>query len=478
MPGKRTKIRIPDPAPTPAPVWRTEFFELDERRRELRVGGTLVELEAKPFDLLLMLLKHAGEVVGKEDLLQVLWHGRPVSDSVLAKCVSRLRSALGDDSQELVRTIHGIGYRLGVEPTRIEDPAAAAPASSPALQPVPFSAAALMSLALGPALGNSRYGDSAAARLQPADAIEVAAAIEEWLRTRSPVTSAGERDDLAPMLMHAAELVEERFQTRAEIHGPISLNIAAGLQSLGRRHEAHALLLRALRRTEMLGSPLTLDLRVQLAELSVEMDRHDEATALLEQVMVEADAWYGGRSTAMLDARQGLALLDLERGRHEAAASRLRGLIADTTSWYPQSSDRAQTLAWLLARALLPLGQLQEAEALLTQVQCSGVARFEAQTPGYHELRLSLASLRRLQGRLSEARPLLDQLLLRSASRALEWHRLRLLALQERAQLLRLLDETELARADLLVAQADAQRYFGDSHSLARRLAQQLAELA
>lgn len=78
----------------------------------MRVGGNAVALERKSLEVLLQLLYRAGEVVTKEELLEAVWPGRIVSESVPAKCVSRIREVLGDDEQNIIKTVHGYGYRL------------------------------------------------------------------------------------------------------------------------------------------------------------------------------------------------------------------------------------------------------------------------------------------------------------------------------------------------------------------------------
>jgi len=93
-------------------MWRFADCEFDERRRELRVGGAVVDIEAKPLDLLHQLLLHAGEVVTKDELLDAVWPGLTVVDGSLATAVSKLRKALGDDS--IVLTLPRVGYRLAV----------------------------------------------------------------------------------------------------------------------------------------------------------------------------------------------------------------------------------------------------------------------------------------------------------------------------------------------------------------------------
>jgi eukaryotic-like serine/threonine-protein kinase len=95
-----------------ARLWRFAECEFDELRRELRVKGKPVELEAKPLDLLLQLLMHAGEVVTKEELLESVWPSVMVVDGSLATAVSKLRKVMGDE--QVILTVPRIGYRLAV----------------------------------------------------------------------------------------------------------------------------------------------------------------------------------------------------------------------------------------------------------------------------------------------------------------------------------------------------------------------------
>jgi len=95
-----------------ARLWRFAECEFDELRRELRVKGKPVELEAKPLDLLLQLLMHSGEVVTKEELLESVWPSVMVVDGSLATAVSKLRKAMGDE--QVILTVPRIGYRLAV----------------------------------------------------------------------------------------------------------------------------------------------------------------------------------------------------------------------------------------------------------------------------------------------------------------------------------------------------------------------------
>jgi len=92
--------------------WSFGAAVFDERTLGLTVDGREVELERKPLEVLRVLLAHAGEVVTKDQIVGAVWPGRFLSDTVLTKSISRIREALGDHDQSIVKTSHGYGYRL------------------------------------------------------------------------------------------------------------------------------------------------------------------------------------------------------------------------------------------------------------------------------------------------------------------------------------------------------------------------------
>ncbi len=81
----------------------------------LERDGVRVELERRPTELLRLMLLHPGDVVTKDELLDALWPDREVTENSLTKCVARLRQALGDESQTVIRTVHGYGYQFAAE---------------------------------------------------------------------------------------------------------------------------------------------------------------------------------------------------------------------------------------------------------------------------------------------------------------------------------------------------------------------------
>jgi DNA-binding winged helix-turn-helix (wHTH) protein/tetratricopeptide (TPR) repeat protein len=98
--------------------WMFAGAEFDEARWELIVAGQPVELERKPLELLAQLLRHAGEVLTKDELLESVWTGRIVVEAALTNAIGKLRKALGDETQSLIVTVPRVGYRLSCQVSR------------------------------------------------------------------------------------------------------------------------------------------------------------------------------------------------------------------------------------------------------------------------------------------------------------------------------------------------------------------------
>jgi non-specific serine/threonine protein kinase len=92
--------------------YRFGSAEFNEAKFELRVAGLPVEVERRALDVLAYLLRHAGEVVTKEELLREVWAGRITVDKVLPNAVTKLRRALGEANAERLLTQARVGYRL------------------------------------------------------------------------------------------------------------------------------------------------------------------------------------------------------------------------------------------------------------------------------------------------------------------------------------------------------------------------------
>ena len=129
--------------------WRFAHVQFDEAHAKLYVHGREVELDRSGQALLSYFLRHPGVLVHKDTLLNIGWSGRVVAENTLAKAISRLRQHLGDDNGELLRVVHGYGYRLLADVEALPIDAATtteplpvlAPAASAASAPPPVPAA-------------------------------------------------------------------------------------------------------------------------------------------------------------------------------------------------------------------------------------------------------------------------------------------------------------------------------------------------
>ncbi|MDJ0812397.1 MAG: winged helix-turn-helix domain-containing protein [Woeseiaceae bacterium] len=116
-------------------------------------------VEKRWMEVLVMLASRAGEVIERDEILEVVWEGRAMNDEPLNRCISQLRKALGDSPQkpEFIATITKVGYQLiapvrPLEPVAQEsEPAAAgptgeAPRTTNSLRALGLAAAALIAV--------------------------------------------------------------------------------------------------------------------------------------------------------------------------------------------------------------------------------------------------------------------------------------------------------------------------------------------
>jgi DNA-binding response OmpR family regulator len=83
---------------------------LDRAAREVHLDGAEVQLTQREFDLLEYLVRHRGQVVSREQLLESVWDFRsPGETRTVEVHVAQLRKKLG--RPELIRTVRGVGYK-------------------------------------------------------------------------------------------------------------------------------------------------------------------------------------------------------------------------------------------------------------------------------------------------------------------------------------------------------------------------------
>jgi TolB-like protein len=114
--------------------YRFGVFTLDADERQLAKAEEHLPLPPKTFDVLLALVRGAGRLVTKRDLLQAVWPDSFVEEGILAVHVSTLRKVLDtqDEVRRSIETVSRSGYRFRGDVTRV-DATMAAEASTPAL---------------------------------------------------------------------------------------------------------------------------------------------------------------------------------------------------------------------------------------------------------------------------------------------------------------------------------------------------------
>src|SRR5262245_5258202 len=93
---------------------RVGAFELYPGERQLLAEGRPVELGARAFDLLLVLVENAGRLVTKATLLERVWPRLVVDENNLPAQIAALRRVLGAGA---ISTVPRFGYRLDLAVT-------------------------------------------------------------------------------------------------------------------------------------------------------------------------------------------------------------------------------------------------------------------------------------------------------------------------------------------------------------------------
>ena len=112
-------------------------FRLHPGQRELRRDEAPVQVHGRALDILCALAAAQGTIVGKDELLALLWPARIVEEGNLHVHVSALRKALGEDGEghSYIVTVPGRGYRLAGLSGAASAVSAAAPSTRPLLLP-------------------------------------------------------------------------------------------------------------------------------------------------------------------------------------------------------------------------------------------------------------------------------------------------------------------------------------------------------
>ena len=102
-----------------ADALRVADLELDLLRRRVTRGGRRIDLTAKEFGLLELLMRRQGEVLPRSLIASQVWDMNFDSDTnVIEVAVRRLRAKMDDHFEpKLIRTVRGMGYVLEAPPS-------------------------------------------------------------------------------------------------------------------------------------------------------------------------------------------------------------------------------------------------------------------------------------------------------------------------------------------------------------------------
>ena len=112
-------------------IYKFGQFALDPELRVLYRGSEPVVLPGKCLETLVVLIRHRGQVVSKDELMATLWPDTAVEEANLTQNVSTLRKALADDPKQhrYIATVSGRGYSFVATVTEVQGPQA--PSSKP-----------------------------------------------------------------------------------------------------------------------------------------------------------------------------------------------------------------------------------------------------------------------------------------------------------------------------------------------------------
>ncbi len=111
----RIRVRLRDEGTTEQTVLRRGDLALDLRTRRASVDGRSVELSAREFTMLETLLRHRGQVLSREQLLEHVWGYEYAGETRTVDVhVHWLRAQIEDDPSQprFLQTVRGVGYVL------------------------------------------------------------------------------------------------------------------------------------------------------------------------------------------------------------------------------------------------------------------------------------------------------------------------------------------------------------------------------
>ena len=89
---------------------------MDMDGRTVKYHDTEVPMTPLEFDLLAALVRHPGQALSRQELLDMVWGYTDVSDSLVNVHVQRLRAKFDElGADRFIQTVRGVGYKIPTE---------------------------------------------------------------------------------------------------------------------------------------------------------------------------------------------------------------------------------------------------------------------------------------------------------------------------------------------------------------------------
>jgi DNA-binding winged helix-turn-helix (wHTH) protein/tetratricopeptide (TPR) repeat protein len=196
------------------------FRVVPEERLLLRDGGS-VHLPTRAFDTLLVLIRSAGRLVNRSELMRVVWADACVEEANITLAISMVRKALGDDGREnhYIQTVAKYGYRFVCDVRDVVSPKSALSAKSVEIR----SLAVLPFVCANPVAAHENLGlglaDAIITKLARTGAIIVrpTSAVLKYANAQADIVSIGREQGVDAVLTGHVEVFADRFRLTAQL---------------------------------------------------------------------------------------------------------------------------------------------------------------------------------------------------------------------------------------------------------------------
>ncbi len=100
-----------------SPYIQLGALQIDDERKEVRLGDTVIDLSPKEYELLRLLASKPGKVFSHREIIDSIWRDNPYASSEdVKKYIYLLRNKIEEDVEnpKIIVTVRGFGYKLGV----------------------------------------------------------------------------------------------------------------------------------------------------------------------------------------------------------------------------------------------------------------------------------------------------------------------------------------------------------------------------